>query len=418
MSEHNQLWWQSGVIYQIYPRSYMDSNGDGIGDLRGVISKLDYLANTLGVDAFWLSPFYKSPMADFGYDVSDYCDVDPIFGTLADFDELVKEAHARNLKVVVDFVPNHCSDQHPWFVEARSSKDNPKRNWFTWRDPKPDGSPPNNWLSVFGGPAWTLDPQTGQYYLHSFLPQQPDLNWRNPEVKAEMFKAMRFWLDRGVDGFRIDVAHFIMKDPELRDNPLNTGGASQMQKPMGDYDSQIHLYDKGHADNHPLYREIRALLNEYDKIAPRMSVGEIHIFDWEEWATYYGNPDDEVHLPFNFALVGAPWRADVLRTVVDNVERVLTRGQQPNYVFSNHDEPRISSRLGAESARSVMMALLTLRGTPTMYYGDEIGMVNGDITPDMIIDPWGKNYPELGRDPERTPMQWDSSPNAASRQQV
>ncbi|MDW8298590.1 MAG: alpha-amylase family glycosyl hydrolase [Anaerolineae bacterium] len=407
------LWWQRGVIYQIYPRSFMDANGDGIGDLRGVIQKIDYLAQTLGVDAIWLSPFYPSPMADFGYDVADYCDVDPIFGTLADFDELLATAHARGLKVIVDLVPNHTSDQHPWFKESRSSRNNPKRNWYVWADPKPDGSPPNNWLSVFGGSAWEFDPQTGQYYLHSFLKEQPDLNWRNPEVKAAMFDVMRFWLRRGVDGFRVDVAHFLMKDPELRDNPLSQGGLA-LYKPMGDYDSQIHLYDKGHPDNHALYREFRAVLDEFEAISPRMAVGEIHIPNWEEWASYYGQNNDELHMPFNFAFINAPWRADVVREVVENVERVLSRGQQPNYVFGNHDEPRIASRIGEQAARACMMLLLTLRGTPTMYYGDEIGMVNGEIPPELAQDPWGKRVQGLGlgRDPERTPMQWDASPNA------
>lgn len=413
MTDSNLLWWQRGVVYQIYPRSFKDSNSDGIGDLRGVIQKLDYLSHTLGVDAIWLSPFYRSPMADFGYDVADYTDVDPMFGTLADFDALVAAAHERGVRVVVDFVPNHSSDQHPWFIESRSSRNNPKRDWYTWRDPKPDGSPPNNWLSVFGGSAWTLDPRTGQYYLHSFLEEQPDLNWRNPELKSAMLDAVRFWLRRGVDGFRIDVAHFIMKDPDLRDNPLAERHAdADRYKPMGDYDSQIHLYDKGHADNHPLLREFRAVLNEFEAASPRYSVGEIHIFDWKEWATYYGANLDELHMPFNFALVGAKWRADIVREVVDAVEGVLTAGQWPNYVFSNHDEPRIGSRLGRHAARAVMLTLLTLRGTPTMYYGDEIGMVGGDIPPELEQDPWGKRVPGLGRDPERTPMQWDASPNA------
>lgn len=414
MNPQNLLWWQKGVIYQIYPRSYRDANGDGVGDLRGVTEKLDYLADTLGVDAIWLSPFYPSPMADFGYDVSDYTDVDPIFGTLADFDALVAAAHGRGLKIVIDFVPNHSSDQHTWFKESRSSRTHPKRDWYTWRDPKPDGSPPNNWLSVFGGPAWTLDPHTGQYYLHSFLKEQPDLNWRNPEVKAAMLESMRFWLRRGVDGFRIDVAHFIMKDPDLRDNPPNPeyGKPKIDYKPMGEYDSLLHVNDIGHPDVHRTFRELRAMINEFEGISPRMTVGEIHVFDWREWAKYYGANNDELHLPFNFALVGARWNADVVRGVVENVEGVLTGNQWPNYVFSNHDEPRIVSRLGRDQARACMLLLLTLRGTPTMYYGDEIGMQNGHIPPEIAQDPWGKNVPGLGRDPERTPMQWDATANA------
>ncbi|MBX3064375.1 MAG: DUF3459 domain-containing protein [Anaerolineae bacterium] len=415
MSNQPLLWWRHGVVYQIYPRSFMDSNGDGIGDLRGITKKMDYLSNTLGIDAIWLSPFYKSPMDDFGYDVADYCDVDPIFGTLADFDALITAAHAQNLKVIVDFVPNHSSDQHQWFIESRSSRDNPKRDWYTWRDAKPDGSPPNNWLAVFGGSAWEWDEKTQQYYLHSFLPSQPDLNWRNPEVKAAMFEAMRFWMRRGVDGFRVDVAHYLMKDPDLRDNPLvDAVILAENTKSLGGYDSQQHLYDKGHSDNHELYRQFRGVLDEFEAISPRYSVGEIHIFDWEEWATYYG-AGDELHMPFNFGLIYAKWKANVVRDVVESVERVLTKpGQWPNYVFSNHDEHRISSRYGADAARSIMMVLLTLRGTPTMYYGDELGMKDVSIPPEKVQDPWELRVPgaNLGRDPERTPMQWDATPNA------
>ena len=258
-------WWQKAVIYQIYPRSFMDANGDGIGDLQGIIQRLDYLSGTLGVDAIWLSPFYPSPMADFGYDVADYTGIDPVFGDLDDFDALVKQVHDRNLKIIIDFVPNHSSDQHPWFIESSSSRDNPKRDWYTWRDAKQDGSPPNNWLSVFGGSAWEWHPPTGQFYLHSFLKEQPDLNWRNPELKEAMFQVLRFWLDREVDGFRIDVAHFIMKDPELRDNPLKQVPSSDYHKPLGDYDSQILLHSQNHADIHPLYREIRQLLDEFSR---------------------------------------------------------------------------------------------------------------------------------------------------------
>jgi alpha-glucosidase len=415
MSEQNLLWWQSGVIYQIYPRSYKDSNGDGLGDLRGIIEKMDYLAYTLGVDAFWLSPYYKSPMADFGYDVADYTDVDAMFGTLADFEELIAAAHQRGMKVVVDFVPNHSSNLHPWFIQSRSSRTNNKADWYVWRDPK-NGAEPNNWRAVFGGPAWTYEPKRGQYYLHSFLPDQPDLNWRNPDVKAAMFDAMRFWMRKGVDGFRVDVAHFLMKDPDYRDNPpapAKPTNTDEAYKSFGEYDLQDHLYDKGHADNHALYREFRAVLNEFEDLSPRYSVGEIHIFDWKEWATYYGD-NDELHMPFNFALIGSKWEAPKVRSVVESVEGVLTKGQWPNYVFSNHDEHRISSRYGAQAARSIMLVLLTLRGTPTMYYGDELGMTDGMIPPGMEQDPWGKRMPGLGlgRDPERTPMQWDATENA------
>ncbi len=411
------LWWQRGIIYQIYPRSFKDIDRNGIGDLAGITSKLGYLSDTLGIDAIWLSPFYPSPMADFGYDVANYTDVDPIFGTLADFDKLVAEAHRCAIQVIIDLVPNHTSDRHPWFIESRSSRNNPRREWYVWRDPKPTGEPPNKWLSVFGGSAWELDSATGQYYLHSFLKEQPDLNWRNPAVKAAMFDAVRFWLDRGVDGFRIDVAHYIMKDPDLRDNPPNPGGKPTLFKPFGDYDSQIHLYDKGHRDVHGVMREFRQLLDSYSAKRPRFSVGEIHIFDWLEWASYYGEKLDELHMPFNFTLIGAAWNSQVVRAAVDGIEaalRSLPTGAWPNFVLGNHDEHRIASRIGTEPARAAMMLLLTLRGTPTMYYGDEIGMHDVEVPPDREQDPWGKRVPglALGRDPERTPMQWDASPNA------
>ncbi len=406
------LWWQTGVIYQIYPRSFKDTTGNGVGDLAGILEKLDYLTETLGVDAIWISPFYPSPMADFGYDVADYTDVDPLFGDLATFDELVAEAHARNLRIIIDFVPNHTSDQHPWFLESRSSRDNPRRDWYVWKDPKPDGSPPNNWLSVFGGSAWEWDEATGQYYLHSFLKEQPDLNWRNPAVKEAMFDVVRFWLDRGVDGFRIDVAHFIMKDPLFRDNPPNAHPGDNPYKSLGEYDSQIHLYDKGHPDVHAVFREFRRILDSYDGSWPRMSVGEIHVFDWKEWASYYGEHLDELHMPFNFGLVHVEWAPQAVRRVVDSVEAALPPGAWPNYVLGNHDEPRIASRYGRTPARVAAMLLLTLRGTPTLYYGDEIGMVNVDVPPERQQDPWGKRVPGLGRDPCRTPMQWTPGPHA------
>ncbi|MGD2157756.1 MAG: alpha-amylase family glycosyl hydrolase, partial [Anaerolineales bacterium] len=319
MLKQKHLWWQTGVIYQIYPRSFKDTNANGVGDLRGIISKLDYLSEILGVDAIWLSPFYPSPMKDFGYDVSNYTDVDPLFGDLSTFELLLAEAHQRGIKIIIDLVPNHTSDQHPWFQESRSSQDNPKRDWYIWANPKPisvsnkgehqEMGPPNNWLSVFGGSAWEWDEHTGQYYLHSFLKEQPDLNWRNPEVKNAMFNVVRFWLDRGVDGFRVDVAHYIMKDPDKRDNPTSSGIAQSIHRPLGEYDTQYHIYDKGHPDNHQIYREFRMLLDEYSRNQPRMAIGEIHIYDWEEWVSYYGRDLDELHMPFNFHMLGAPWEA-------------------------------------------------------------------------------------------------------------
>ena len=406
------LWWQTAVIYQIYPRSFLDSTGNGVGDLGGVIERLDYLAGTLGIDGIWLSPFFPSPMKDFGYDVSDYCDVEPLFGDLAAFDRLVAEAHARGIKVIIDWVPNHTSDEHPWFVESRSSRDNPKRDWYVWRDAKPDGSPPNNWEADFGGIAWEWDDTTGQYYLHSFLKEQPDLNWRNPEVEAAMLDTLRFWLDRGVDGFRIDVAHRIMKDPDLADNP--PAALVSGSPPVRAYDAQLHVNDRGHPDVHEAFRRIRAVLDEYDP--PRFSIGEIHEYDWKTWASYYGSNLDGLHMPFNFAILETPWTAKDVGALVESVEAAVPVGAWPNYVLGNHDEVRIATRLGVEQTRIAAMLLLTLRGTPTLYYGDEIGLEQADIPPELQQDPWGRNVPGKGRDGCRTPMQWSAAVGAGFTQ--
>ena len=402
-------WWQTGVVYQIYPRSFQDSDGDGVGDLGGILERIDYLSSTLGVDAVWLSPFYPSPMDDFGYDIADYCDVDALFGDLDGFDRLLDAAHQRGIRMIVDLVPNHTSDRHDWFLSSRSSCTDPRRDWYVWADPRPDGSPPNNWLAAFGGIAWEWDEHTGQYYLHSFLPSQPDLNWRNPEVEAAMFAVMRFWLDRGVDGFRIDVAHFIMKDPLLRDNPpaVPDGDGS---KDMAGYGTQDHIHDKGHPDIHPVFRRLRALLDEYTP--PRVAVGEIHIDGLDEWTAYYGPDGDELHLPFNFRMLYAGWDAAVFRGLVDGLEAALPQGAWPNYVLGNHDEPRLATRFGPQRARVAAMLLLTLRGTPTLYYGDELGLAEADIPPERQVDPWGLRVPGLGRDGCRTPMPWDDGPNA------
>ena len=395
-------WWETGVIYQIYPRSFADSTSNGVGDLQGIRQSLDYLANVLGVDAIWLSPFYPSPQVDFGYDVANYTDVDPMFGTLADFDRLLADVHSFGMKLIVDFVPNHSSALHPWFVESRSSSDNPKHDWYTWADAKSDGSPPNNWLSIFGGKAWTWDDTRQQFYLHTFLKEQPDLNWRNPEVVAEMHGAMRFWLDRGVDGFRLDAPQFAMKDPAMRDLPPAPASLDANYKDMGEYDSLDHIYDKNHPDIHEMFRGIRAVLDEYDD---RYSVAEIHIFDWDDWALFYGEDLDEAHQPFNFAMLKVH-TASELRQVVESQEAAIPPGAWPNYVLGNHDEHRITTRYGDIGVRRMAMMLLTLRGTPTMYFGDEIGMLNADIPVELAHDPWGKRVPGLGRDGCRTPMQW------------
>jgi alpha-glucosidase len=398
-------WWKSGIIYQVYPRSFQDSNADGVGDLNGIVRRLDYFA-WLNIDAIWISPVYPSPMADFGYDISNYYGIDPLFGTLSDFDRLVDEAHARDLKVILDFVPNHTSDQHAWFQDSRSSRNSSKRDWYVWRDAGPGGGPPNNWLSQFGGPGWTLDPATGQYYLHSFLRQQPDLNWRNPAVREAMFDALRFWLDRGVDGFRVDVLWLLIKDDQLRDNPPNP--AYQPTQP--DINRTLSVYNSDRPEIHELIAQMRGLLDRYPD---RVLIGEIYL-PFERLMTYYGKDLTGAHLPFNFALIHAAWNANAIATLIADYERALPPGGWPNWVLGNHDQPRIAARVGASQARIAAMLLLTLRGTPTMYYGDELGMPRIDVAPELVQDPWEKNEPGLGvgRDPWRTPMQWDDSANA------
>ncbi len=397
-------WWQTGVIYQVYPRSFMDSNGDGVGDLKGIIGKLDYL-QWLGVDALWLSPIYPSPMADFGYDVSDYIDIHPLFGTLADFDMLVRESHARNLKVIQDFVPNHTSDEHPWFQESRSSRGNEKRDWYIWRDPAPSGGPPNNWTSAFGGPAWEFDALTGQYYLHLFDVKQPDLNWRNPQVRTAMYDALRFWLKRGVDGFRIDVISMMIKDEQFRDNPSNPDWK------LGDNPdySQERLYTDNQPEVHDLIREMRAVIDSYPD---RVMIGEIYL-PISQLVQYYGPMLDEAHLPFNFQFILlSQWNAQLLREVVDAYEKALPEGGWPNWVLGNHDKSRIATRIGREQARVAQMLLLTSRGTPTCYYGDELAMQDVKIPLELVRDPRGKDNPANSRDPQRTPMQWDTTAHA------
>lgn len=397
-------WWQRGIIYQIYPRSFQDSNGDGIGDLPGVTSRLGYLQQ-LGVDALWLSPIFPSPMADFGYDVADYTGIDPIFGTLADFDRLLQEAHARGLKLILDYVPNHTSSRHPWFLASRASRDNPQRDWYIWRDPAPDGGPPNNWLAVFGGSAWTLDEATGQYYYHAFLPEQPDLNWRNPAVKQAMFDALRFWLARGVDGFRVDVIWHLIKDEQFRDNPVNPDPI-----PGHQYSTLLPLYTSDLPETREVIREMRAVFDEYPD---RVMIGEIYL-PLPRLVVYYGAAGELVQLPYNFQLITLPWDARQIATAIDEYEALLPHGAWPNWVLGNHDRHRIASRVGPAQARVAAMLLLTLRGTPTIYYGDEIGMHDVAIPPDLVHDPQERNEPGvgLGRDPERTPMQWDAGANA------
>ncbi len=337
----------------------------------------------------------------------------------------LSEAHARGIRVVVDFVPNHTSDRHLWFAKSRSLRDNSRRDWYVWADPKPDGTaegaPPNNWITYWGDSAWEWEEATGQYYLHSFMAQMPDLNWRNLEVEDAMLGVARFWLGRGVDGFRVDSAQQIMKDPLLRDNPPNPNAGKSAYKYLGPYDTQLHLHDKGHEDVHKVYRRFRKLLDEYGERdgRGRGAIGEIHVYDRPDWAShwsgYYGADLDEFHLPFNLTLVGRLWEAAGFRQAIEEMEAMTPPGAWPNWVLGNHDEPRVASRIGREQARAAMMLLLTLRGTPTIYYGDEIGMQNVPPgPPEKVRDPFEKDLPGmgLGRDPERSPMQWSAEPNA------
>ncbi|MBB5426869.1 alpha-glucosidase [Paraburkholderia sp. JPY158] len=399
-------WWQRGVIYQVYPRSFQDSNGDGIGDLSGISARLEYVA-ALGVDAVWISPIYPSPMADFGYDVADYCNIDPMFGTLDGFKQLMGHAHRLGLKVLLDFVPNHSSNRHPWFEESRSSRDNPKRDWYLWRDPSPDGGPPNNWLSRMGGSAWEWDEVTGQYYYHAFLREQPDLNWRNPQVRRAMDQVLRFWLDLGVDGFRVDVLWLLIKDAQFRDNPPNPGYLPGEP----DHHRLLQTYTEDQPDVHELVRSMRATLDEYGE---RVLIGEIYL-TVPQLVKYYGVNGEGAHMPFNFQLLSARWNAENIARMIRDYDVALPEYAWPNWVLGNHDNPRVASRVGAAQARVAAVLLLTLRGTPTLYYGDEIGMTDGYIASDQIQDPAELRQPGIcqGRDPERTPMQWDGSlPNA------
>jgi len=379
------------VVYQVYPRSFADSDGDGVGDLEGVRQRLDHLA-WLGVDAVWLSPFYRSPMADFGYDVADYCDVDPLFGDMSDFDRLVEDAHARGIKVVVDLVPNHSSDQHPWFQASRSSRDDPKRNWYVWRDGGDDGSPPNNWVGAFleGGPAWTWDAATEQWYLHQFLPEQPDLNWDNPEVVEAIHGVMRFWLDRGADGFRIDVVHCIGRDPDYPDD----------EPP---WDEIPHCVSNEHESTHGHIRAMRKLVDAYE--GDRVIIGETALPGTRWVAPYYGQ-GDELHLAFNFAFLHAPWDAAAWRKRIERVVELLDpRDAWPSWVLSNHDVKRHRTRYGGSEARAraAAVGLLTLRGTPFLYAGEELGLEDAEVPESQVVDPGG-------RDGCRAPLPWSPEP--------
>ncbi len=406
----SKTWWRDAVIYQIYPRSFCDSNGDGIGDLKGITSKLEHL-EWLGVDAIWLNPIMPSPNTDWGYDVSDYCDVHPDLGTLDDFDELVQHADARGIKILNDLVPNHTSDMHPWFEDARMSKDSPMRDRYVWADPKPDGSPPNNWASQFGGSAWTLDETTGQYYLHLFLPTQPDLNWWSPDVADSFDEILRFWFDRGVAGFRLDVCHAIVKDQELRDNPP----ASDDDPPAVRRSGFRSIYDMNRPEVHDVLRRWRKIAKTYEP--ERLLVGETYVWDIESLIAFYGKRNDELQLAMNIPFVSSKFEPSRLATIVGNIEGGLPRHGWPVWMGSNHDADRMASRWCENDDRKVrcaLMMLLTLRGTPLLGYGDEIGLPDVELTEDQLRDPVGMRYwpAYAGRDPGRTPMQWTTEPGA------
>lgn len=386
----------------------MDSDGDGVGDLPGISSRLDYLS-WLGVDAVWLSPIYPSPMADFGYDVSDYTAVHPMFGDLQDFDALVSKAHGLGVKVILDYVPNHTSDEHPWFLQSRSSRENPKRDWYIWRDAGPDGGVPNNWRSEFGGPAWTWDEAAGQYYYHAYHPRQPDLNWRNPEVVAAMMGVLRFWLGRGVDGFRVDAVNHLFEDAGWRDDPPNP----DWREGDSPYTSRLPVYTTNLPETHEAIAGMRRVVEEYDD-AERLMIGEVYL-PARELVSYYGVNGTGFHMPTNMHLARLDlrnWDAAGVSAYIGSYEAALPDGAWPNWVVGNHDNPRAASRFGEAQARVAAMLLLTLRGTPTIYYGDEIGMTDGDIPPELEQDPFARSAPGYGRDPERTPMQWDPTGRA------
>lgn len=399
-------WWRGAVIYQIYPRSFCDTNGDGVGDLDGVIRRLNYVAS-LGVDAIWLSPFFKSPMADFGYDISDYCDVDPIFGDLSDFDRLVAKAHTLGLKVIIDQVYSHTSDAHRWFAESRQSRVNPKADWYVWADPRPDGSPPNNWQSVFGGPAWTWDSRRSQYYLHNFLSSQPDLNVHRLEVQAALLDVGRFWLDRGVDGFRLDAINFSMHDPELRDNPPAPRDGRKLTRP---FDYQLHINNQSHPDIPSFLEKIRQLT---DNRGGAFTVAEVGGLDPLAEMKAFTSGSDKLHSAYNFAFLYADrLTAPMTKAAVGAWGSANDEGW-PSWAFSNHDAPRAVSRWAKENdrdrcARLYAMALLCLRGNAFIYQGEELGLPQAEVPRHLLKDPEAiANWPlTLGRDGARTPMPW------------
>ncbi|MGD9639335.1 MAG: alpha-glucosidase [Alphaproteobacteria bacterium] len=407
----DDLWWKGAVIYQIYPRSFYDGNNDGIGDLKGVTAKIDYLAS-LGIDAIWLSPIFKSPMKDFGYDVSDYRDIDPLFGSIDDFKAMLDKAHSKNIKVLLDFVPSHTSDKHPWFEESRQSRDNPKSDWYMWADAKDDGTPPNNWMSIFGGVAWEWDSRRRQYYLHNFLKEQPDLNWNNPEVVETMLSEMEFWLKLGVDGFRLDVISFCINDKELRDNPpygkekIKTFSGQFADNP---YYYQKHIYDNNRPEMIAILNKIRKLVDSY---GANMTVGEISSDDPIKTAAEYCKGKDRLHMGYNFELLSADLSTRHIQKTVERLESLIEDGW-PCWSFSNHDTVRVRTRWGKgvnhkDFSKVINALLLSLRGTVCVYQGDELGIPQAFVPYERLQDPYGITFwpAETGRDGCRTPLPW------------
>lgn len=416
----NADWWRGAVIYQVYPRSFQDTDGDGIGDLKGVTERLPYIAS-LGVDAIWLSPFFTSPMADMGYDVSDYCDVDPMFGTLADFDAMMAKAHGLGLKVIIDQVLSHTSDQHPWFKESRTSRDNPKADWFVWAAAKPDGTAPNNWLSVFGGPAWEWDGVRKQYYMHNFLASQPDLNFHNREVQEALLEAVRFWLERGVDGFRLDTVNYYFHDKELRDNPAHMPDSEDAGLDAPDvnpYGMQSHLYDKTQPENIGFLKRFRTLLDQYDG---RTSVGEVGdgARSLRTVAAYTAG-GDKLHMCYTFDLLGPDFTPNHIRHCVDAFHKSVADGWVC-WAFSNHDVHRHVSRFAHNAedrpavAKLAISVLSTLRGSICLYQGEELGLPEAELAFEDLTDPYGiRFWPAFkGRDGCRTPMPWSDGKDHA-----
>ncbi len=413
-SEHNTPWWREAIIYQVYPRSFLDTNGDGIGDLNGITAKLDYIAQ-LGADIVWISPFFTSPMKDFGYDVADYCDVDPMFGTLADFDALIARAHSLGLKIMIDQVLSHTAEIHPWFAESRKSRDNPKSDWYVWSDPAPDGNPPNNWMSVFGGSSWQWDSRRKQYYLHNFLVSQPDMNFHHPEVQQAHLDNLRFWLARGVDGVRMDACNFHFHDLELRSNPPAVNRDTATVSDVNPYGMQAHIYDKTRPENLAYLQKIRVLLDEFGAVA----IGEVGADDALGVMADYTADGDKLHMAYSFNLLTPQFSAAHIRTQVEEFE-ARVKGGWASWSVGNHDSVRVMTRWGGAEptpalAKLVLAMQLSLKGTPCLYQGDELALTEADVPYELLQDPYGITFwPEFkGRDGCRTPIPWTGeSPNA------